>query len=703
MAARMDEMLQFVAAAGRTLGASLSCSDLMKLAADLCIPQLADVAVLGISDPACAAQIADQCLIVRHRLREREAGVEAVLRGSLPLLGQVGGQLFRQPVTSRGIWLPAVSASALHRITGQAGGDLARMAADMDIASLIVVPLESDQVWIGVLALGRMDGARYAAAEFAAARSLGARIASALDSSRLRESLVVEDARRIRAEDALLKWTHAFEHAPYGAAIVDPSGRLESVNLAFARMHGYTTTSELRGLRFSQLREAGPERLPQEGGSGTGAVWESVQQRRDGTTFPALLSDTPLRTPEGHLLYRAVTVQDLTPLRRTEEQLRHAQRMEALGRLAGGVAHEVNNMMTVVLGFADLLSKAPELNEEHRDDVRHVIEAADRASAISRQLLAYGRQQILRPEPVDLNHLIQRVVGLLRPLLAAVVTVQVDLGDNEADGVYADPGQLEQVLINLALNARDAMPDGGTLRLTTRFQEVPPEVATYHLGFELPPGRHALLTVADSGVGMDAETLAQAFDPFFTTKPIGKGTGLGLATVYGIVKQSGGYVWAESDPGRGTTFTICLPAVRLGYAARADQTDVSPNGNDARVLVVDDEPGVRQLSVRMLDRLGYQAVEVADGVEALAAIGASPPDVVLTDLMMPGMNGRELRDRIRTLYPGLPVVLMSGHPAAETLRGELAGPADYWIDKPFTLAGLAAGLQEALGARVPGG
>ncbi len=702
MAARMDEMLQFVAAAGRTLGASLSYSDLMKLAADLCIPQLADVAVLGISDPACAAQIANQCLIVRHRLREREAGVEAVLRKSLPLLGEVGGQLFRRPVTSRGIWLPAVSASALQRITGEAGGDLARMAADMDIASLIVVPLESDQVSIGVLALGRMDGARYAAAEFAAARSLGARIASALDSSRLRESLVVEDARRVRAEDALIKWTHAFEHAPYGAAIVDPSGRLESVNLAFARMHGYTTTSELRGLRFSQLRKSGPDQ-PQQGGSGTGAVWESVQQRRDGTTFPALLSDTPLRSPEGHLLYRAVTVQDLTPLRRTEEQLRHAQRMEALGRLAGGVAHEVNNMMTVVLGFADLLAQAPELNEEHRDDVRHVIEAADRASAISRQLLAYGRQQILRPEPVDLNHLIQRVVGLLRPLLAAVVTVQIDLGDNDADGVYADPGQLEQVLINLALNARDAMPDGGTLRLTTRFQEVPPEVAAYHLGFELPRGRHALLTVADSGVGMDAETLAQAFDPFFTTKPIGKGTGLGLATVYGIVKQSGGYIWAESDPGRGTTFTVCLPAVRVAHGAVAEHADVPANGNDARVLVVDDEPGVRQLSVRMLARLGYQAEEVADGAEALTAIGASPPDVVLTDLMMPGMNGRELRDRIRTLYPGLPVVVMSGHPAAEMLREELAAPGDYWIDKPFTLAGLAALLQEALGARVPGG
>jgi two-component system, cell cycle sensor histidine kinase and response regulator CckA len=281
--------------------------------------------------------------------------------------------------------------------------------------------------------------------------------------------------------------------------------------------------------------------------------------------------------------------------------------------------------------------------------------------------------------------------------------VEMDLANAGTEGVYADPGQLEQVLINLALNARDAMATGGALRLSTRFQAVAPEVASYHLGFELPPGRYALLAVADAGIGMDAETLAHAFDPFFTTKPIGKGTGLGLATVYGIVKQSGGYVWAESDPGCGTTFTVCLPAVRVEGLATPESAEVAAAGNDARVLVVDDEPGVRQLSVRMLDRLGYRAEEVADAAGALEAIDALRPDLVLTDLMMPGMNGRELRDRIRILHPGLPVVLMSGHPTAETLRQELDGPGDHWIDKPFTLVGLAARLQEALAARVPEG
>jgi PAS domain S-box-containing protein len=500
---------------------------------------------------------------------------------------------------------------------------------------------------------------------------------------------------------ALLKWTHAFEHAPYGAAIVDRSGRLESVNLAFARMHGYATTAELRGVRLSQLRERDAARQPLAAGSPDGAVWESVERRKDGTRFPALLSDTPLRTVEGQLLYRAVTVQDLTPLRRAEAQLHHAQRLEALGRLAGGVAHEVNNMMTVVLGFADLLARAPELTDEHRDDVRHIIEASERAGAISRQLLAYGRQQVLRPAPIDINRLVQRVVGLLRPLLAARVAVQIDLADAGTEGIYADAGQMEQVLINLALNARDAMPAGGELRLGTRFQEVAPDVASYHLGFELPAGRYSLITVADAGVGMDAETLAHAFDPFFTTKPVGKGTGLGLATVYGIVKQSGGYIWAESDPGRGTTFTVCLPAIQVERLDGMESPPVALAGNDARVLVVDDEPGVRQLSVRMLGRLGYQAAEVADGAGALEAINALHPDVVLTDLMMPGMSGRELRDRIHDLHPGLPVVFMSGHPAAETFRRELSSPGDLWIDKPFTLADLSAGLQEALATRVP--
>jgi two-component system cell cycle sensor histidine kinase/response regulator CckA len=274
----------------------------------------------------------------------------------------------------------------------------------------------------------------------------------------------------------------------------------------------------------------------------------------------------------------------------------------------------------------------------------------------------------------------------------------MDLGEMGEAGVYADPGQLEQVLVNLALNARDAMPHGGELRFSTRLEVVPPEVAQYHLGFELPFHPFALLAVGDTGSGMDAETLAHAFDPFFTTKPAGKGSGLGLATVYGIVKQSGGYIWAESDPGRGTTFTVGFPTVHL-----SGEHPVLPEtalvGGNARILVVDDEPAVRQLAGRMLGRLGYEVIEAPSAPEALRLVKEVAPDAVLSDVMMPGMDGRELREWLRGQHPDLPVILMSGHPASEALRQGNPEAGEVWITKPFSLATLASHLQQALASR----
>ena len=468
-------------------------------------------------------------------------------------------------------------------------------------------------------------------------------------------------------------------------------------------MHGYAATVELRGHRLADLRADAAEHRFSPLAAGEGTTWDGTQRRLDGSTFPALLSDTPLRTPEGQLLYRAVTVQDLTVVRRTEAQLRHAQRMESIGRLAGGVAHEVNNMMMVVLGFADLLAQTTELTDEHRSDIGQITAAAERAAAMSRQLLAFGRQQVLRPATVDMNQLVGRVLKLVRPLLEPTVTIRTELTELAGSGVYADAGQIEQALLNLALNARDAMPNGGELRISTTLDRVPPEVATYHLGFELPDSPFVILSVSDGGVGMDAETLAHAFDPFFTTKPTGKGTGLGLATVYGIVKQSGGYVWAESDPGRGTTVTLCLPAVPLARPSPQPETGLALPAGNARILVVDDEPSIRQLSTRMLERLGYEVDEAAEAEEALRHIEETSPDLVLADVMMPGMNGRELRERLLLTRPDLPVVLMSGHPAAEAVREGVNGKDTYWLEKPFAISALAATLRDALSSRVPQG
>ena len=692
-----DHRLRFLAEVARSLGDVVSYADTCELCAGLAVPRLADVSVLALGDRTAGDGTGR--IIVRHRLQTDEARAEGLIRDALPLLTDVGQRVARLRSAARGLWLPAISERSLRRVGGPPAAELVRLAGALGIESLIAIPLANGSQPTGVLALGRLVGEeRYHAGDFAAARALGIRMAAALDRSRLREHLALEDARRARAEDALVKWTHAFEHAPYGAAIVAPGGRLESVNLAFARMHGYSTAAELRGVGLARLREHGAGWPAAVTG---GLVWEGVQRRADGTTFPALLSDSPLRSAEGHLLYRAVTVQDLTLLRRAEEQLRHADRMQAIGRLAGGVAHEVNNMMMVVLGFADLLAQAPELTPEHRDDIRYVMDAAERASTISRQLLAYGRQQVLHPAPVDLNRLVQRVTAMVQPLLAGRITVRLEPGDLGGRGVFADAGQLEQALLNLALNARDAMPAGGELRIATTLGRVPPDVATYHLGFELPPVLHVLLTVADCGVGMDAKTLAHAFDPFFTTKPVGQGTGLGLATVYGIVKQSGGYIWAESDPGRGTSFTVCLRAVQLeAYGAQRPGASLLPAGR-AQILVVDDEPAIRQLTTRMLERLGYETVAASGGSEALQLIETGGPDLVLADVMMPVISGPQLRERIVATRPDLPVILMSGHPSIESLRNEPGGGDTVWLEKPFTISVLAETIRGALSVRVP--
>jgi PAS domain S-box-containing protein len=694
-------MLRLIAGGTRALEACEDRAGILQAAVELPVPEVADISILVLRDGAGWDRLADVSVLVRHRAPAEAPGIEAALRERLPQVVSVARRLSRRGATVHGLWLPIVDAHARRRIGGDGADEVLALANRLHLAALVAAPIGGPSGPHGVLCWARIAPAeRYSALVYAAARSVAGRITVALDNTRLRDIIAIEGAQRTQMEASTQKWAHAFEHAPYGAAIVDTSGRIENVNPAFARLYRYPARTDLQGVRLSQLQADGvvhsvkPE--PHEG-----AILEATQRRADGSTFPALLSDTALRGPDGTLLSRVVTVQDLTILRRTEEQLRHAQRLESVGRLAGGVAHEVNNMMTVVLGFADLLAQATGLTDEHREDVRHVAEAAERASSISRQLLAFGRQQILRPSLLNINPLVDRVATLLRPLLAGTTEIALDLGDLGGYGAYADPGQLQQVLINLALNARDAMPDGGTIRFTTSCGPVPPDVSSYHLGFEVPPGLYVLLTVSDSGVGMDAETLAHAFDPFFTTKPVGQGTGLGLATVYGIVKQSGGYVWADSDPGRGTSIIVCLPAVRLENLTSGEDVTAEIRKGCARLLVVDDEPGVRQLTVRMLARLGYRVTDAGDAAEALRAISQDKPDLVLADVVMPGLNGRELREQIRDIDPELPVVLMSVHPASGRQRQEPTGPGEYWLEKPFSLAALAARLHEALAQRVP--
>jgi signal transduction histidine kinase/CheY-like chemotaxis protein len=429
-----------------------------------------------------------------------------------------------------------------------------------------------------------------------------------------------------------------------------------------------------------------------------GKGYETVHRRFDGTSVPVLVSVTPLDNRKNPGSY-VVTVQDLTDLKRTEERLQRAQRMEAVGRLAGGVAHEVNNMMTIILGFSDLLAREAAVTDDRQREVGEIRKAALRAAKITTQLLTFSRQQVLQPTDLRLNPVVEEMVPVLRLMLPANVKVITSLTPLDAM-VRADRSQLEQVLINLAFNARDAMTSGGTIRIKTESRRLDAEAGRRRIGIPIPQGRYGLLSVEDTGHGMDPSTLAQVFEPFFTTKAAGLGTGLGLSTVYGIVKQSGGYVWVESDAGAGTTFTVCLPEVSGGGAKDPEQAGAEPAapGRGGTVLILEDEDGVRELAARILFEGGYRVVEARNGSEAVAALRdrAASSSLLLTDVIVPDMGTEELERRIHAVRPGLPILYMSGYPRGDILERGLLRDDQPFLQKPFNREDLAGQVGRAI-------
>jgi two-component system cell cycle sensor histidine kinase/response regulator CckA len=381
-------------------------------------------------------------------------------------------------------------------------------------------------------------------------------------------------------------------------------------------------------------------------------------------------------------------VQDLTDIKRTEERLRRAQRMEAVGRLAGGVAHEVNNMMTIILGFSDLLSRELPAPDGRQREVEEIRKAAMRAAKITSQLLAFSRQQLLQPVDLRLNQVVQDMVPVLRLMLPANLAVEVALAPLDAV-VRADRSQLEQVLINLAFNARDAMTSGGSITIATETRYLDETAGMRLIGIPIPAARYGLVSVADTGHGMDEATIAQAFEPFFTTKPMGRGTGLGLATVYGIVKQSGGYVWAESASSKGTTVTVCLPEVGGKTAGSMEDEGGRasiPEASGGTVMILEDEAGVRELAARILRERGYRVLEAESGAAALAALrdGSRRADLLLTDVVVPDIGVVDLEREVHHLLPGLPILYMSGYPRDDILDRGLLRSEQPFIQKPFS-------------------
>jgi PAS domain S-box-containing protein len=424
---------------------------------------------------------------------------------------------------------------------------------------------------------------------------------------------------------------------------------------------------------------------------------------RMGGTVPVEIATATLKGGEGQDLGVIVIVRDLTAVRALEAQLRHAQKMEAVGRLAGGVAHDFNNLLTVITGRSQLLLLKLPPESSLRRDVELVEETAHRASSLTRQLLAFSRKQMVQPRVVDLNEVVRGMETMLSRLIGEDIALATRL-DPTAGCVRADPAQLEQMIVNLAVNARDAMPLGGRLTLETSYVRLDEGFARQHVG--LRPGPHVRLVVRDTGVGMDGLIKAHLFEPFFTTKGPGKGTGLGLATVYGIVTQCGGAIRVESEPGQGAAFTIEFPRVDApaDLPGDAGAAGAAPHGSET-VLLVEDEPEVRGLARDILHQQGYTVLEAAEGDEALR-IGrehGGPIHLLVTDVVMPQMGGRELADRLRARRPEIKVLYVSGYTDDATLHQGVSQTGMAFLPKPFTAAALAHKVRQVLDAAPTGG
>jgi len=427
---------------------------------------------------------------------------------------------------------------------------------------------------------------------------------------------------------------------------------------------------------------------------------ETQQRRKDGSLVDVAIWTAPLPAGGGSPSVAIGVILDLTERKKLETLLYQSQKMEAVGQLAGGIAHDFNNLITVVTGQSGLLSEDPRLPQEWRDSVAAITEAADRAALLTRQLLAFSRRQVLQARVFCINDAINEMRDMLRRLIGADVDIVTDL-DQDLGHVRVDPTQFQQIVLNLAVNARDAMPDGGRLRIATSNAWIDAAMAA---AFPYPvlTGGYIRLEVQDSGEGMDDLVLNRIFEPFFTTKPRGQGTGLGLSTVYGIVKQSGGYIWVDSAPAEGTTFSIYLPRVVAETPVAAVPADVrvdqAPSPSDETILLVEDEAGVRELARRVLERAGYRVLEADDGEAAIALSGEYPGEIhlLVSDVVMPGQRGPAVFRRLAAERPGLRVLFMSGYSEEVLAMDAFVTPVVSFLEKPFTPAALRQAVADSL-------
>jgi two-component system, cell cycle sensor histidine kinase and response regulator CckA len=416
--------------------------------------------------------------------------------------------------------------------------------------------------------------------------------------------------------------------------------------------------------------------------TGVRTQFERRLTRADGTFVDALITTSPMTSADGSIRGSLAMVTDITEHKRLQQQLSQAKQLEAIGGLAGGVAHDFNNSMMAIRGFAELLLSRLEYDDPRRRDAEGIKQAADRAAAVTRRLLAYGRRQVLQPEILNVNDVVRALEPMLERSLREDVELELDLTE-DLDKVNVDPGQLEEVIFELTDNALEAMPDGG--RLTIRTAEQAPEPVT-RSGEETLPGRYVMIEVADNGTGISEEALDHVTEPFFTTKELGSGSGMGIPTVLGIVKQSGGYVSIETELGQGSTFNVFFPLVEESTALPPADTPGLPGGAAQTVLLVEDDDVVRAVVAEMLTELGYVVREAGGSEEALELAGdRDEMDILLTDVVMPGLSGPELAAKVCELRPGLRVLYMSGYTARPGgTAQEALGAGASFLQKPFT-------------------
>jgi two-component system cell cycle sensor histidine kinase/response regulator CckA len=549
--------------------------------------------------------------------------------------------------------------------------------------------------------------------ELAARRKDGSAFPAEISLSPIRTSegtlvtAVVRDlTERKRAEEALreseAKYRGLVNEINDGVFATDEKGVLTFANRTLARIHGFEKPEDLLGRVFleliapSALNEVQDKfRAVMEEGKAIDVVTTRIV-RQDGSEAVVEVKPTAI-VVDGRTAGSRGVVRDITDRTRLEEQFRQAQKMEAVGRLAGGVAHDFNNILTAILGYSDLLLSGLPGVSPFRSDVEEIRKAAERAGALTRQLLAFSRRQILTPQILDLNSLVADMDSMLRRLLGEDVDLVTRLDPNLGH-VRADPGQLEQVLANLSLNARDAMPEGGKLTIETRNVDL--DASYLGLQARVVPGPYVLLSVSDTGVGMDGATQARLFEPFFTTKPKGKGTGLGLATVYGIVKQSDGYIWCQSELGSGTTFKVYLPRVAEEVEPVVTRPPLLPAFGAETVLLVEDASAVRSLVHRVLEEHGYAVLEAQTAEEALqlARRHPEPIQLLITDVVLPGASGRRLAEELLAERPQTKVLYMSGYTDDAIVHRGVLDPDTAFIHKPFTPEALARKVREVLDA-----